>query len=122
MLINRIKSHTGFVARFESRLVAVPVFGLGNATDVSACHPYALTRGAADVIVTVGRALLEPVKVLFRVSPVESEHLLAYHVGLVPASDWEPVGPELLSRARALSPRSPWMASTCSASTRWAKT
>ncbi len=40
ILINRIKPHTDFHARYESGLVKMSVIGLGNEKQASAIHRY----------------------------------------------------------------------------------
>lgn len=107
VLINRVKPHTDFVGRFESGLMKMLVIGLGNHVGASACHQQALTRGLADVIETVGTALLRTGRVALGIAVVENQHHEACEVRLLPATHWKTVEPRLLERARALLPRLP---------------
>jgi hypothetical protein len=107
VLVNRVKPHTDFVGRVESGLTKMLVIGLGNEAGATACHRHALERGLADVVTTVGRALLERAKVLLGVALVENQLHRTCAVRVLPASEWEQAEPQLLEHARTLLPRLP---------------
>jgi hypothetical protein len=107
VLVNRIKPHTDFVGRFESGLMKMLVIGLGNEAGATTYHRHALERGLADVVATVGSALLQRSRVLLGVALIENQRHQATSVQLLPADQWERAEPELLEHARSLIARLP---------------
>lgn len=107
VLVNRVKPHTDFVGRVESGLMKMLVIGLGNEAGATACHRHALERGLADVVTTVGNALLERAPVLLGVALVENQLHRTCAVRTLPATTWDEVEPALLEYARTLLPRLP---------------
>ena len=107
VLVNRVKPHTDFVGPVESGLTKMLVVGLGNEVGATLCHRHALDRGLADVVTTLGCALLERAPVLLGVALLENHRHEVTAVRLLPAADWDRYEPELLVRARELVPRLP---------------
>ena len=95
ILFNRIKKHTDFTGTIESGLHKIMTIGLGGPTGATHVHRRVLKEGYEKVIVSIARAMLEKLPVLFGIGVVENA------VGLV--NKIEAILPEALhSREAAL--------------------
>jgi hypothetical protein len=107
VLINRVKPHTDFVGQVESGPLKMLAIGLGKQVGADAYHRFGLSRGLGEAILTVARALLSRVTVLFAVTLVENQDHEPAVVRLIPPKALEANEMELLSLARSLLPRLP---------------
>ena len=123
VLVNRVKPHTDFVGRVESGLMKMLVIGLGNDAGATAYHRHALERGLADVVNTVGHALLDRRQGRPRGRPGREPAAPACHGPPARRRDWEEDGAGAARATRARSCRGcRSTTSTCCWSTRWART
>ncbi|MFK5954230.1 MAG: lactate racemase domain-containing protein [Desulfobacterium sp.] len=72
ILFNRIKKHTDFTGNIESGLHKIMTIGLGGPTGATHVHRLVLKEGYEKVIVSIARAMLEKLPVLFGVGVVEN--------------------------------------------------
>ncbi|UCD83154.1 MAG: DUF2088 domain-containing protein [Desulfobacterales bacterium] len=100
VLINRIKPHTEFTGPTESGLIKMLGIGLGNHTGAEHYHRAAITRGFYPIIITVGRALLNRVNILFGVALVENQEHQTAILRILMADEVESVEQALLEKAR----------------------
>ena len=106
VLINRIKPHTDFHARYESGLVKMVVVGLGNAAQAEQMHGHGV-RGLTQLVPQAAAQLLASGKILLGLGIVENaydETMLIEAIAPERIMDREP---ELLAVARAHMPRLP---------------
>jgi hypothetical protein len=107
VLVNRVKPHTDFVGPVESGPLKMLAIGLGNQAGADECHRHGITRGLGDAILTVARALLPRVNVLFAVATIENQDHEPMAVRLIPPETLEAAEIELLKLAKGLLPRLP---------------
>lgn len=107
VLINRVKPHTDFVGPVESGPLKMLAIGLGKQAGADQYHRFGITRGLGEAILTVARALLTRINVLFAVAIVENQEHEPMLVRLVPPEALEATEIELLSLAKSVLPRLP---------------
>ncbi len=101
VLINRIKPHTEFNAKYESGILKMLVIGLGKREGASQVHKLG-TRGLKEVLPEVGKFLLKNTKFALGVAIVENaDDVPADIVALEPDTILD-LEPKLLDHARKL--------------------
>lgn len=73
ILINRIKIHTDFHAKYESGLVKMAVIGLGKEKQASAVHSYGV-YGLAELMPYIARVVFGSGKIIGGIALVENAH------------------------------------------------
>lgn len=73
IVVNRVKAHTSFRARYESGLVKMMAIGLGKQSGAEACHHHGLYHMAENVE-RYGRAVHQHAKIMFGVAIVENAY------------------------------------------------
>jgi hypothetical protein len=106
ILINRVKPHTDFHARYESGLVKMSVIGLGKDDQALAIHRHGV-RGLAEVVPRVAERLLRLGKILLGIAVVENAYDETMLIEGIPADRILEREPELLQIAAAHMPRLP---------------
>jgi uncharacterized protein (DUF362 family) len=106
IVINRIKPHTDFHARFESGLVKMAVIGLGKRAQAEEMHRHGVA-GLVDLLPRAGAQLLATGKVLLGLAIVENAYDETMTVEALTPERIMEREPELLDLARANMPRLP---------------
>ena len=107
VVLNRVKPHTDFRARFESGVLKMMVIGLGKRSGAEQIHRLGL-RGMQEVLPAVGAFLIENTRIALGVAILENaEDVPAEIVGLEPEAMLGDE-PALLERARGLMGRLPF--------------
>lgn len=73
IMINRIKIHTDFHAKYESGLVKMSVIGLGKEKQASAVHSYGV-YGLAELMPYIARVVFGSGKIIGGIALVENAH------------------------------------------------
>jgi hypothetical protein len=108
VLINRIAPHTDFSADIEGGLMKLMAIGLGKQTGAFSYHQAILSFGYADVIQSIGRAVLKTGKVLFGVGIVENGYGQTARIGVFGEEEVEAQEKEMLKLAKKLKPALPF--------------
>jgi hypothetical protein len=107
VLVNRVKPHTDFHARYESGVLKMLVIGLGKREGASQVHKLGL-RGMQEVLPAVGKFLIQNTKLALGLAVLENAaDVTAEIVALEPESILE-TEPKLLEKARELMGRLPF--------------
>lgn len=106
VLINRIKPHTDFHARYESGLVKMAAIGLGKARQALEIHRHGV-RGLTELMPRAAEAVLACGKILLGIAVVENAYDEAMVIEAVAPGYLLDREPELLRMARANMPRLP---------------
>ncbi len=107
VLVNRVKPHTDFHARYESGVLKMLVIGLGKRQGASQVHKLGV-RGMMEVLPAVGRILLEKTPFVLGLAILENAaDVPAEIVALEPETILD-LEPTLLERARGLMGRLPF--------------
>ena len=104
IVVNRIKEHTAFKGRWESGLMKMLAVGLGKAGGATELHNW----GIRDAMPAAARVILAKMPVLAGIAIVENGYHHPAAIAVLPAEKIEATEPELLDRARALTPRIPF--------------
>jgi hypothetical protein len=107
VVVNAIKPHVSFRGPHESGLMKMIAVGLGKQRGADVCHEHGIGR-MSDLIVAMARVTLERAEIAFAVGVVENAYGEICELAVPRGSDIESVEPELLRRARELSPRLPF--------------
>lgn len=106
IVVNRIKPHTSFHARFESGLMKMIAIGLGKHAQAKAIHQLGLP-GLREVMPQVARQVLQQGNILMGVGIVENAYDETLKIRVLPAKDIKTAESELLELARANMPKLP---------------
>lgn len=106
ILINRIKPHTSFHARYESGLMKMLAIGLGKHAQALAIHKLGV-RGLREVMPQVARQVLTHGNILLGIAVVENARDETMLVRALPAERIPDEEPALLETARAQMPGLP---------------
>ena len=106
ILINRIKPHTDFHARYESGLVKMSVIGLGNEKQASAIHRYGVF-GLTTLIPSIAKQVFNTGKILGGIALVENACDDTMLVKALKTDDFFEQEPILLEIARKNMPALP---------------
>ena len=98
ILINRIKPHTSFHARYESGLMKMLAIGLGKHAQALAIHNLGV-RGLREVLPTVASQILKHGNILLGVAIVENSYDETMLIKAIPADRIEDEEPALLEIA-----------------------
>jgi hypothetical protein len=104
VLVNRIKEHTAFKARYESGLLKLLAVGLGKARGAAEIHRW----GIETALPAAGELLLERFPVVFGVGIVENGHHAPARIAVIPGERLLLEEPALLDLARSLAPKIPF--------------
>lgn len=104
IVVNRIKEHTAFKARWESGLLKILAVGLGNPRGAKEIHNW----GVPDAILPAARMVIEKLPVICGIGIVENGCHQAAKIEVLPANKIEEVEPELLEYARGYLSRIPF--------------
>lgn len=107
ILVNRVKSHTGFHGEIGSGLTKMLVVGLGKDAGARALHARGYD-GFADRLVEARPVLLRTYPRALGLATVENARGEICRVEALPASAWAEREPELLREAKARMPRLPF--------------
>ncbi len=99
VLINRVKPHTDFTGPIESGVIKMFSIGLGNQKGADLYHRTAVGRGFSNVLLAVGRHLLQTTRFLFGVAVVENQNKAICDIRLGTAQDMEHIETRLLEKA-----------------------
>lgn len=103
VLINRIKEHTAFKARWESGLLKLLAVGLGKPKGAAEIHNW----GLPEAMHAAGQVGLERLPVLFGIAIVENGFHQPARIAVLPRERIEAEEPALLDLARSLLPKIP---------------
>jgi hypothetical protein len=106
ILINRIKPHTDFHARYESGLVKMSVIGLGNEKQASAIHRHGV-YGLTTFIPSTAKQVFDTGKILGGIALVENAYDDTMLVKALRTNDFFEQEPILLDIARKNLPALP---------------
>jgi hypothetical protein len=106
ILINRIKPHTDFHARYESGLMKMALIGLGKLDGARAVHDFGV-RGLRELIAPGAAQVLSTGKILAGVGVVENAFHETLHVEVLRADQIAREEPRLLDLAKRNMPRLP---------------
>lgn len=106
ILINRVKPHTSFHARYESGLMKMIAIGLGKHAQALAIHNLGV-RGLREVMPVVTGQTLRHGNILLGVAVVENAYDETMLVRAIPAARIAEEEPALLEVAKAQMPRLP---------------
>jgi len=104
IVVNRVKEHTAFKGRWESGLMKMLSVGLGKARGAAEIHNW----GIREAMPAAARVILETMPVLAGIAIVENGYHQPAEITVLPAGEIEAAEPELLNRARSLTPRIPF--------------
>jgi hypothetical protein len=104
IVINRIKEHTAFKARWESGLLKMLAVGLGKTQGAAAIHNW----GLAAAIPEAARLIIQRLPVIAGIGIVENGNHEPAQVVVLPADRIESEEPQLLDNARWLTPKIPF--------------
>ena len=99
VLINRVKPHTDFTGPMESGVIKMLCIGLGNQKGADLYHRAAVGRGFSNMLLTVGRHLLQTTRFLFGVAVVENQNKAICDIRLGTAQDMAHIETRLLKKA-----------------------
>jgi hypothetical protein len=103
IVVNRIKPHTSFRAKWESGLMKMLAIGLGKKTGAETIH----NHGIAEAMPAAGRVVIANKPVLFGVGIVENGFHNPAQIEVIPAKHIETREPELLQLANRYLTRIP---------------
>lgn len=103
IIVNRIKEHTAFKARWESGLLKILAVGLGKPRGAAEIHNW----GVANAMPAAARVVLARLPVLAGIGIVENGHHEPARIDVIPAERIEADEPILLDLARRLTPKIP---------------
>ncbi len=106
ILINRIKPHTDYHAKYESGLVKMAVIGLGNEKQASAIHSYGV-YGLSTLIPLTAKQIFSTGKILGGIALVENAYDDTMLVNVLKTDDFFEQEPVLLDIARKNMPALP---------------
>ncbi|MCC6804192.1 MAG: DUF2088 domain-containing protein [Anaerolineae bacterium] len=104
IIVNRIKEHTAFKARWESGLFKMLSVGLGKWAGATVMHQ----RGIAEAIPSVARVVIDRLPIIAGVGIVENGYHQPAIIRVLRAADIETDEPQLLDQARRLLPKVPF--------------
>lgn len=104
VVVNRVKSHTGFRGRYESGLFKMMTVGLGKQKGAEMTHNRGRLR-MGETIELCGNAHLDCGKVLFGVATIENSFDKTYKLAALTKEEIRSKEPEFLEIARNLLPR-----------------
>ncbi|MBF2758782.1 MAG: DUF2088 domain-containing protein [Ectothiorhodospiraceae bacterium AqS1] len=113
LVVNRIKSHTGFSGRVESGICKMLVIGLGKQAGASRIHQQALREDMERLILESARIIVESERprLIGAIGLLENAFKETASVRGIPVHDFEALVEaegELLDQARSLLPRLPF--------------
>jgi hypothetical protein len=106
ILVNKIKPHTDFHARYESGLVKMAVIGLGKAHGAASIHHYGV-NGLKDLIPVAAEVVFKTGKILGGLALIEDANDKTMMIRAVEGKDIMDQEPELLEIARNNMPALP---------------
>ncbi len=106
--LNRIKAHTDFNGSIESGLVKMMVIGLGKQQGANYYHRAFFQYGFENVIMAVGRFVLDTDKIAFGLGLIENAHEQTAKAVAMPASRLIQTERQLLVEAKSLMGRLPF--------------
>lgn len=104
IVVNRIKEHTAFKARWESGLLKMLAVGLGNPRGATEIHNW----GIPAAILPAARVVIEKLPIICGIGIVENGFHQAAKIAVLPADQIEEMEPGLLDYARSLLPHIPF--------------
>lgn len=104
IVVNRIKEHTAFKARWESGLFKILSVGLGKRVGAAAMHQ----RNIAEAIPSVARVVIDRLPIIAGIGIVENGYHQPTIISILRAADIETLEPQLLDQARRLLPKVPF--------------
>lgn len=106
VLVNRIKPHTDFHARYESGLVKMAVIGLGKKAQAEAVHSFGV-RGLKEIVPATARILFDSGKIIGGIGIVEDARDRTMAVRAIPVDRIFNEELDLITLARENMPRLP---------------
>lgn len=106
--LNRIKAHTDFNGSIESGLVKMMVIGLGKQQGANYYHRAFFQYGFENVIMAVGRFVLDTDKIAFGLGLIENAHEQTAKAVAMPAARLIQTERQLLVEAKSLMGRLPF--------------
>lgn len=106
--LNRIKAHTDFNGSIESGLVKMMVIGLGKQQGANYYHRAFFQYGFENVIMAVGRFILDTDKIAFGLGLIENAHEQTAKAVAMPAARLIQTERQLLVEAKSLMGRLPF--------------
>jgi len=99
IIVNRIKTHTGFSAAYESGLMKMLTIGLGKQYGASVCHQAGYSV-MPRLLVEFGKTIIKNANILFAVGLVENAFGKTCRVSALRADEIEQEEPKLLELAK----------------------
>ena len=97
--VNRIKSHTGFSAAYESGLMKMLAIGLGKQYGASVTHQ-AGYEIMPQLIVEFGRTIIKNTNIICAVGLLENAYNKTCHISVLHSEEIEKEEPKLLKKAK----------------------
>lgn len=104
VVINRVKPHTAFRAKYESGLLKMISIGLGKQKGAEATHQLGFGLMGENVP-AMARVIMAKLPILFGVATVENAYDQVCRIEVVPAERMFDEEPQLLEEAKARMPR-----------------
>ncbi|TVR51690.1 MAG: DUF2088 domain-containing protein [Spirochaetaceae bacterium] len=107
VIVNRIKPHVSFRGRYESGLVKMIAIGLGKQRGAEVCHNLGFGTMASNIR-EMAEFVLSHDRIVFGVALLENVYHDTVQIAAIPADEILEREPDLLERAKALSPPLPF--------------
>ena len=100
IIVNRIKSHTGFSAAYESGLMKMLAIGLGKQYGASVTHQ-AGYEVMPQLILEFGRTIIKNTNIICAVGLVENAYNKTCHISVLRGEEIEREEPKLLEKSKS---------------------
>ncbi len=107
VIVNRVKPHVSFRGAYESGLVKMIAIGLGKQRGAEVCHNLGFGTMASNIR-EMAEFVLSRDRILFGLALLENVYHDTVEIVAIPADEILDREPELLERAKALSPPLPF--------------
>ncbi len=107
VIVNRVKPHVSFRGAYESGLVKMIAIGLGKQRGAEVCHNLGFGTMASNIL-EMAEFVLSRDRILFGLALLENVYHDTVRIAAIPADEILEREPDLLERAKELSPPLPF--------------
>lgn len=104
VIINRIKPHVCFRAKYESGLMKMIVIGLGKQKGAETCHNLGFEK-MPENLTAIGLTALQKVNLIFGIGVIENAYHETSKIQVLTGSEIPSEEPKLLEEAKRLAPK-----------------
>lgn len=104
VIINRIKPHVGFRAKYESGLMKMIVIGLGKQKGADTCHNLGFEK-MPENLTAIGLTVLQKVNLILGIGVIENAYHETSKIQVLTGSEIPSEEPKLLEEAKRLAPK-----------------